>query len=133
MAFSCRAGIVSCVAQLKSSAPRDAAHRPKAFVVEVTLYSTAHGGRKGPTPSEWFGCPCIADQHRRQAWDCRLLLKGSSLSPGETRRVEITFLSAEQAFDALSKGDKFFLWEGRVIGEARFVYPETLDGPGERK
>jgi hypothetical protein len=28
---------------------------------------------------------------------------------------------------------KFFLWEGRVIGEARFVDPETLDGPGERK
>jgi hypothetical protein len=73
--------------------------------------------------------------HRRQAWDCRLLLRGSSLSPGETRRVEISFLSAGQAFDALSKGDKFFLWEGRVIGEARFVDPqnETLDCPGMRK
>jgi hypothetical protein len=64
---------------------------------------------------------------------CRLLLKESSLSPGETRRVEITFLSAELAFAALSKGHQFFLWEGRAIGEARFVDPETLNSPAERK
>jgi transposase InsO family protein len=39
-----------------------AAHRAKAFVAEVMPYSTAHGAPKGPTPSEWFGYSCIADQ-----------------------------------------------------------------------
>jgi hypothetical protein len=49
----------------------------------------AQGGRNGPTPANWFGCPCMAIKDQSQVWDCRLLLEGSPLKPGDTRRVEV--------------------------------------------
>jgi hypothetical protein len=51
------------------------------------------------------------------AWECRLLLRGSPLQPGETRRVDIVFLSPEQAVPAIRAPGRFYLWEGRIIGE----------------
>jgi|ERR1700679_1759768 len=93
---------------------------PRLFA-DVTLYSTAQGGRNGPTPANWFGCPCAAVNDQSQAWDCRLLLGGTPLKPGDTRRVEVTFLSPEQAVPAFRASGRFFLWEGRVIGEGKLV------------
>lgn len=37
---------------------------------------------------------------------------------GEHRRVGFVFLSGEEAAAALRKAGRFFLWEGRCIGEA---------------
>jgi hypothetical protein len=87
------------------------------LLAEVTLYPTDKGGRRGPTASEWFGCPCKISRDDSHGWDCRILLGGIPMSPGETRRVEIIFLSPEQAIPALRAAGTFFLWEGRVIGE----------------
>jgi hypothetical protein len=81
---------------------------PRLFA-DVTLYPTAQGGRKGPTPSNWFGCPCKAAKDTPQAWDCRLLLEGTSMKPGDTRRVEVVFLIPDQAVPAFRKSGKFFL------------------------
>ena len=96
----------------------NASHR---ILADVTLYPTAEGGRKGPTPPSWFGCPCKATKDDTQLWDCRLLLGGTSMSPGETRRVEVAFLSPDLAVPALRNSGRFFLWELRIIGEALIV------------
>ncbi len=45
------------------------------------------------------------------------MLNGSAMKPGETRRVEIMFLSPNEAVPAFRKAGKFYLWEGRIIGE----------------
>ena len=86
---------------------------------DVTLYTTENGGRLGSTPPEWFACPCVINREDLQGWDCRILLGGIPMSPGDTRRVEIIFLSPESALPKLRAAGAFFLWEGRVIGEAR--------------
>jgi hypothetical protein len=91
------------------------------FIADVTLYPAEQGGRGGPTPPDWFGCPCKAAMDAVQAWDCRIMLSGRAMKPGETRRVEIMFLSPDEAVPAFRKADKFFLWEGRVIGEGKLV------------
>lgn len=94
--------------------------RPNLFA-DVTLYPTDRGGRAGSTPSNWFGCLCTKDQHARENWDCRLLLDGAPLAPGESRRVGIVFLSGQEAANDLRKTGKFFLRDGRIIGEAVIV------------
>jgi hypothetical protein len=40
------------------------------------------------------------------------------MAPGETRRVGIAFLSPDEALPEILRAGKFFLWEGRIIGEA---------------
>jgi hypothetical protein len=91
------------------------------FIADVTLYPTAQGGRRAPTPPNRFGCPCKAAKDDEQSWDCQLLLAGTPLSPGDTRRLEIMFLTPELAVPALRKAPKFFLWELGIIGEAMFI------------
>ena len=91
------------------------------LVAEVTLYATERGGRQGPTPPDGLGCLCQLAGGESREWDCRLLLHGSPMAPGETRRVEITFLSADEAVPAILEVGRFLLWEGRIIGEAKVV------------
>lgn len=91
------------------------------LVAEITLYATERGGRQGPTPPDWFGCLCQLARGDSQGWDCRLSLHGSPMAPGETRRVELTFLSVDQAVPAILETGRFFLWEGRIIGEGKVV------------
>jgi hypothetical protein len=45
------------------------------------------------------------------------LLRGASLSPGETKQFGIVFATPEIA-PVFRLCRKFYLWEGRVIGEA---------------
>jgi len=54
-------------------------------------------------------------------WDCRILLNGASIAPGETRRLGFIFLSGEEAAAIMRKAGKFYLWEGGIIGEAIVV------------
>jgi len=49
------------------------------------------------------------------------LLSDSPMYPGESRRVGYLFLSGQEAVDYLRRADKFYLWEGRIIGEARII------------
>jgi hypothetical protein len=91
------------------------------LVADVTLYPTEEGGRKTPTSPDWFGCPCFTSKEHLEGWDCRILLQGVPLSPGETRRVGMVFLSPDLAVLALRKAGKFYLWEGHAIGEGVVV------------
>jgi hypothetical protein len=53
-------------------------------------------------------------------WDARLQLDNTPFEPGTTRRIGFVFLSTEGA-EAMKRAGLFYLWEGRVVGEARVV------------
>lgn len=93
-------------------------------VVDVTLYTTEEGGRTSPTPPDQFGCICLKEPDRSGSnWDCRLVLNGKSLAPGESRRVGLLLLSGDEAARDLRAAGRFYLWDGRVIGEAVVALP----------
>jgi hypothetical protein len=91
------------------------------FLVDVLLYATEQGGRREPIAREGFSCPCKLQKESNSIVDCRLILKGQQIAPGETKRVGIRFPSDAQAEIFRSAG-KFYFWDGRIIGEA-FVVP----------
>jgi len=56
-----------------------------------------------------------------QGWDALPLLRDEALHPGEARRLGFVFLSGQEAVDAIKEAGRFYLWEGRFIGEATVV------------
>jgi len=88
---------------------------------DVTLYGSDQGGRSEPV-RPGYGCPVmIAKSEALEGWDALLLLRDDPMSPGETRRLGFVFLSGQEAVTALRAAGRFFLWEGRFIGEAVIV------------
>ena len=47
----------SVVAGLSTDPERRRRMSEADVIARVTLYPTAEGGRRGPTPDQWFGCP----------------------------------------------------------------------------
>ncbi len=90
------------------------------FMVDLTLYPPEMGGRKEPITREGFGCPCKLDEKGDIFADCRLFLTGQRILPGETKRVGIHF-SFDPAAQIFRAAGKFYLWDGRIIGEAVVV------------
>jgi hypothetical protein len=90
------------------------------FTVDLTLYLPERGGRKEPIAREGFGCPCRLDKTSDTFADCRLFLSGQEIAPGETKRVGVRFL-VEPAAVLFRTAGKFYLWDGRIIGEAVVV------------
>jgi len=88
------------------------------LIVDISLYKI---GRTGPICGEWYGCPCKASPEASQGWDCRILLGGQTIHLGETKRLGIVFLSPTTAVPLFRKLGTFYLWEGRIIGEAKVV------------
>jgi len=85
------------------------------IVARVRLYTTAEGGRDGPTPVGSFGCLFVLGS---SLFDCRLLLAETGpLRPGSTAVVPIRFLHPEIVRDHLRVGSRFFLRESRAIAE----------------
>lgn len=91
------------------------------LTADVTLYPTERGGRRGPTPTGWFGCLGKLAAEEPRGWDCRILLHGTGLRPGETRRADVIMLGGAEATGVLHDAGRFLLWEGHVIGEASVV------------
>lgn len=97
---------------------RDMRDARQDLVADVWLYPTDQGGRRQPVFSGW-GCPCkttLAPED--QAWDGWPILGGVELKPGETGRFGWMFLSGETAASKMREAGQFYLWEGRIIGEA---------------
>jgi hypothetical protein len=92
------------------------------FMIDLTLFPPEMGGRKEPITREGFGCPCKLDKGGDTFADCRLSLRGQRIQPGETKQVGIRF-SHEPAASLFRAKGKFYLWDGRIIGEAVVVPP----------
>ncbi len=86
-------------------------------VAEIRLYAPKEGGRKSPLI---YGFVCTATRDMRQGWDARFQLDGKPFDPGTNRRVGMVFLTPEGAA-AIRQAGRFFLWEGRFIGEGQVV------------
>lgn len=91
------------------------------LIADVTLFDTEDGGRQGPI-DPGYGCPVIVSKSEPlEGWDALLLLRDKPLQPGETRRLGFVFLSGQEAVAALRPAGRFFLWEGKFIGETVIV------------
>jgi hypothetical protein len=84
----------------------------------VILYSTSNGGRI-ETMQPGYGCVCTGSKSLpiQGGFDARLLLGEQPLHPGEQREVGFVFLTAEGT-ETARKAGKFYLWDGRFVGEA---------------
>ena len=92
------------------------------ILAEVTLLSTAAGGRHGPTPADSFGCPlCFGGEY----FDIRFDLSDiGHVAPGMTVRVPAKFLFPELIKPRLAVGSEFSLWEMRTIGIGKVIVYE---------
>ena len=90
------------------------------LVADVRLYSPEEGGKKEPVRLGYFP-PCFpAKDTAVGGWDARMQLGDQAFEPGTTRRVGFVFISEESA-EAAKKAGRFFLWDGRFVGEAKVV------------
>jgi hypothetical protein len=89
------------------------------LTADLYLYPTDAGGRKSAIALGW-GCPCSKDKALVEGWDCYPLLH-SEMMPGERRTLGFVFLSGAEATSALIANDRFYLWEGSFIGEAKII------------
>jgi hypothetical protein len=88
------------------------------LTAEVWMYEAGDGGRTGPAFSGW-GCPCMVSQMEPLVgYDALPLIGDEPLLPGETRQLGFVFLSHEEAVATMRAGGRFYLWEGRFVGEA---------------
>jgi hypothetical protein len=100
------------------------------LVADVVLYSTESGGKRIPA-LPGFGCPCIVSKTMPLlGHDARLLLD-EPLHPGHTRRVGFVFLHRESV-KVMLEARRFFLWEGRFIGEATVVESKQRPSPSTK-
>ncbi|WP_175518153.1 hypothetical protein [Sphingomonas sp. OK281] len=91
------------------------------IVADVRMYETADGGRAAPAAPGW-GCPVmVSDVEPLLGFDALPLLRDQALEPGECRRLGFVFLSPQEAVAAIEKAGRFYLWEGRFVGEATVV------------
>lgn len=94
-------------------------HGTPELIVDLRLYSTDDGGKRLPLVLG-YGCPCSIERDAQEAWDGYPLVD-RPMMPGEERRVGFIFMSGREAVEALSAAECFYLWEGKLIGEARIV------------
>jgi hypothetical protein len=88
-------------------------------IVDIELLPRKAGGRSGPTPATFLGCPFGIDG---EYFDCRLDFSDTGpVSPGTKARVPVTFLSPSLVIPRLRSGAAFTLWEGKTIGHGQVV------------
>lgn len=93
------------------------------IIAEVHFLPTESGGRRGPTPSNSFGCPFFFEG---ELFDCVMFLDDiGSIPPGSTVTLPIWFLSPGLIKPRLSAGSEFSLWEIGVIANGKVM--EKLD------
>ncbi len=94
--------------------------KPEAHV-NIKFYETTNGGRKHPTLfGDYFG---FIFRINDKNFDCRLLFdEPCSIFPGESRdNVPVKFLWYDGAKKELQVNKKFYLWDGRNIGEGIII------------
>ena len=90
------------------------------LVADVRLYPTKDGGKEAEVRLG-YGCPCFASKELNEGgWSARLQLGDEPLQPDDERRVGFVFLSDDGA-ERMKQAGRFYLWDGRFIGEAAVV------------
>lgn len=96
-------------------------HAEPHLLADVWLYETVDGGRSGPA-LPGFGCILTtSSEPPYSGWDALLLLRAPPLHPGERRRLGFAFLTPDSAVPIFSQAERFYLWDGRFIGEGTIV------------
>jgi hypothetical protein len=91
------------------------------LVADVRMYETADGGRETPALPGW-GCPVMVSNTKPWiGYDALPLLRDDPLLPGQKRRLGFVFLTPDLALPVLRDAGRFYLWEGRIVGEADVV------------
>ena len=90
------------------------------LIADLTLYPTSEGGKK-LTIQLGYGCPCLVSKAEPLVGYDGWPLLEEPLPSGSSRRVGFVFLSGQEAADIIRNAGKFYLWEGRFIGEAVVV------------
>lgn len=86
--------------------------------VKITLLETAKGGRKEPIPSDaYLGLMMFDDQ---RGYDFRANLFGP-LAPGDSRELDVAFLSPDEVAQRTANENRFIIWAGRSIGEGTII------------
>jgi hypothetical protein len=95
---------------------------PDAYI-EVKFRTTEDGGRKTPVTGEFYACPMFID---KEAYDCRLLIKGMILELGHLYIVPVKFLNRDSVLPKLFVGKNIVLWEGRDVADGKVtkIMPE---------
>lgn len=89
---------------------------PPDAVVELRLLPSDAGGRAGPTPAGWWGCPLSIDG---DLFDGRFdLSETGPMWPGESRVVHVKFLSPNLGRSRIVVGQELRVWETKFIGDA---------------
>ena len=90
---------------------------PTHVVAEIHFIPTAEGGKKLQLTRSLFGCPLNLNG---DYFDMRIdLSEVGIVSPGDTVRVPMAFLSPELILPRLRVGSEFTLWEGRTVARGR--------------
>lgn len=91
------------------------------LVADVLMYETADGGRESAALPGW-SCPVMVSNTKPWiSWEALPLLRDDPLLPGQRRRLGFVFLSPDEAVPVLREAGRFYLWEGRIVGEADVV------------
>ena len=85
------------------------------------MYETADGGRESAAMPGW-GCPVMLSKAKPWVgFDALPLLRNEPLEPGQKRRLGFVFLCPDEALPGIREAGQFYLWEGRIVGEAVVV------------
>jgi hypothetical protein len=85
------------------------------------MYETIDGGKTQPGGPGWGCVVMVSNAEPLEGWEALPLLRDQRIYPGESRRLGFVFLSPEDAVKAVKEAGRFYLWEGRFIGEATVV------------
>ena len=91
------------------------------LVTDVVMYPTSEGGKRCNASSGWH-CLCMLSNmppwEGHSGWP---LLGATLLEPGAAWRLGFVFQDGDPAAEVFRKAGHFFLWDGRVVGEAFVV------------
>jgi hypothetical protein len=87
--------------------------KPPEIVADIQLFESDHGGRKGVTPSDHWGCLL---EYEGELYECRVLLSETGpLLPGQGARTPVVFLRPELLAGRMGEGAHFTLREERTV------------------
>ena len=74
--------------------------------------------------SDFCGRTPHSGKNGDQAYGIFFELGDVLIAPGETKRVNCFFIYGP-SFDFFMNAEKFYIWEGRLVGEATLVGPDN--------